>query len=99
MRHWMAPTAYIRIARRLPPPIDNGTDFAFTTELSAKRNSRAISGANTGSRPGRRRMSTLIVIAIVVWVVIRIVQLLSRLWRRVDAESSPRTGVVAAAQG
>jgi hypothetical protein len=44
-------------------------------------------------------MTTLLVIAILWWVAVRIVQLAAKLWRRADAEISPRIGVVAAAQG
>jgi hypothetical protein len=44
-------------------------------------------------------MTTLIVIAIIWWVAVRIVQLASKLWRLADAAGSPRIGFVAAAQG
>ena len=44
-------------------------------------------------------MITLIVVIVVVWAVIRIVQLVSQLWRRADAAGSPRIGVGAATQG
>jgi len=43
-------------------------------------------------------MTTIIVILIVWWVVVRIIDLVSRLWRSADAQSSPRVGT-AAAQG
>jgi hypothetical protein len=42
-------------------------------------------------------MITLIVTIVVVWTLIRLVQFVSRLWRRADAAGSPRIGVVAAA--
>ena len=41
-------------------------------------------------------MTTLLVIFVVVWTVIRIVQLAGWIWRLANA---PRIGVVAAAQG
>jgi hypothetical protein len=44
-------------------------------------------------------MITLIIIAVAIWTVIRIVQLMSQLWRPADAAGYPRIGVVAAAQG
>jgi hypothetical protein len=40
-------------------------------------------------------MITLLVIILVIWTLVRIVQLVSRLWRPVDAAGSPRIGVVA----
>ena len=44
-------------------------------------------------------MTTLLAIAIVWWVAARIVHLRGRLWRLANAETSPRIGLVAAAQG
>lgn len=42
-------------------------------------------------------MITLMIITVVIWTLIRIVQLVTLLWRIVDAEISPRVGTVAAA--
>jgi hypothetical protein len=44
-------------------------------------------------------MMTLLVIVIVWWVAVRIIHLLSQLWRLANAAGSPRIGVVTAAQG
>jgi hypothetical protein len=43
-------------------------------------------------------MTTLLIIAIVWWVAVRIVHLLGHLWRLADAAGSPRIGVVATAR-
>jgi hypothetical protein len=39
-------------------------------------------------------MTTIIVILIVWWVVVRIIDLVRPLWRLANAQSSPRIGVV-----
>jgi hypothetical protein len=44
-------------------------------------------------------MTTILVIAIVWWVAVRIIHVLGQLWRLADAETSPRIGVAAAARG
>jgi hypothetical protein len=43
-------------------------------------------------------MLTLMMITVVVWTFIRTLQFVIQLWRLADGASSPRIGVVAAAQ-
>jgi hypothetical protein len=43
-------------------------------------------------------MITLMMITVVIWTFIRTLQFVIQLWRLADGASSPRTGVVAAAQ-